>query len=111
MALLLISYLYQAILCLGQPWESRVDNSISVFNEIMVSCYLYVLIMLTEFNGTSLALSRDQMGTMLVVIIAVSSIVNFVKFFYMLSVVLGAKINLMLARRQRIYAAKAVKIQ
>lgn len=49
--LLLISYIYQIFIIIGQPYYEKLDNKISLFNEVMVSVYLYVLMMLTDYLG------------------------------------------------------------
>lgn len=55
----------------------------SVFNEIMVTMYLYMMVMLSDIDGTMMY--RDQLGTMLVAIILLSSIINFMKFIVTLT--------------------------
>ena len=35
---------------LGQPMEEKSENRMVVFNEIMVTCYIYALFPLTDFN-------------------------------------------------------------
>jgi len=54
------------------------ENAFSVFNEIMVSLYLYTLIHLTDFFGDNNY--REEGGYVLVGIIMVSVIVNIMKF-------------------------------
>lgn len=47
--LLILSYIYQFFIIIGRPYYEKQDNSISLFNEVMVSAYLYVLMMLTDY--------------------------------------------------------------
>lgn len=61
----------------------KTDNNLSLFNEVMVSAYLYVLLQLTDFFGENL--KREQSGFVLVGIVFLSVIINFGKFFYSVS--------------------------
>ena len=62
------------------PYANKLDNYMSLFNEMMVSCYLYVLYTLTDFHAVVNPL-RDQSGTGLTVIILFTVSVNVLKFF------------------------------
>jgi hypothetical protein len=55
------------------------ENNASVFNEFMVSLYLYTLLHLTDFFGDNHY--REEAGYVLVGIIFVSVAVNLIKFF------------------------------
>jgi hypothetical protein len=35
----------------GKPYDDKHENQMNLFNEIMVSAYLYVLMMLTDYLG------------------------------------------------------------
>jgi len=35
----------------GKPFDDKLENHINFFNEVMVSAYLYVLMMLTDYLG------------------------------------------------------------
>ena len=48
--LLVQSLLVQILIIHGKPQLEPVENYISLFNEIMVSMYLYLMITLTEYN-------------------------------------------------------------
>ena len=50
MSLFLISLAFQCMAILGQPMEEKSENRMVVFNEIMVTCYIYALFPLTDFN-------------------------------------------------------------
>jgi hypothetical protein len=58
---------------------SPIENRFSVFNEVMVSLYLYTLLDLTDFLGDNH--HREESGYILVAIIFVSVAANFIKFF------------------------------
>ena len=58
---------------------SSKENNASVFNELMVSFYLYTLLHLTDFFGDNNY--REEAGYVLVGIIFVSVSVNLIKFF------------------------------
>jgi hypothetical protein len=49
--LLIISVFFQALIIIGKPFKESFDNSMSLFTEIMVSLYLYILLGLTDFQG------------------------------------------------------------
>jgi hypothetical protein len=44
-----LSLLWQALILIGRPYE---DNRMLMFNELTVTLYLYVLIMLTDYNDS-----------------------------------------------------------
>ena len=48
--LLIISVLFQALLIRFRPLLEGPDNSISIFNELMISFYLYVLLSFTSLG-------------------------------------------------------------
>jgi hypothetical protein len=58
---------------------SPIENRFSVFNEVMVSLFLYTLLDLTDFVGDNY--HREETGYVLVVIIFLSVAANFIKFF------------------------------
>ena len=58
---------------------SPIENRFSVFNEVMVSLFLYTLLDLTDFLGDNN--HREETGYVLVAIIFVSVASNFLKFF------------------------------
>jgi hypothetical protein len=49
MLLLVISMTFQILILYGKPNINSLDNYMSLFNETMVSFYLYGLIMLSDF--------------------------------------------------------------
>jgi hypothetical protein len=58
---------------------SPIENKLSVFNELMVSFYLYTLMHLTDFFGENN--HREEAGYVLVGVISLSVAVNLIKFF------------------------------
>jgi hypothetical protein len=67
----------QCLIIRGRPLEEPIDNWMALFNEIMVSTYLYVSISLTGFNSNSLFTNS---GTALMGVIIFTTGVNFLKF-------------------------------
>ena len=61
-----------------RPMIIKLDNSMLLFNEIMVSMYLYLLICLTDFMGENDY--RDYIGWALLLLVAFTVLVNLVKF-------------------------------
>ena len=53
-----------------------------MFNEIMVSLYLYQLLSLTDYPSQDMPW-REEVGWGLVMTVVVSAIINFIKFLYM----------------------------
>jgi len=82
MLLLIVSVLFQALYFRFRPLLEGVENSISLFNEFMVSFYLYVLLSLTDFNTENG--QRELCGLLLVVTILLSTFVGFCKFFFLI---------------------------
>jgi hypothetical protein len=58
------------------------ENAVSVFNEVMVSLYLYTLLHLTDFFGENNY--REEGGYVLVGIIFISVAVNVIKFLILI---------------------------
>ena len=59
----MLSLLWQALILIGRPYE---DNRMLMFNELIVTLYLYVLIMLTDFNE-----SVDAFDTLAIILLGV----------------------------------------
>ena len=76
MALLLISFAFQLMIAHGKPKESTLANISALFNEVMVSAYLYIMMCLMISQN----LTNDTLGWALVAIIFLTVMVNFVKF-------------------------------
>ena len=83
MILLFISWVFQALIILGQPMQSTLENNMTLFNEIMVSVYLYVLMILTDFFAETNP-CRDGCGWALVMTLLTTFSVNFIKFLVLL---------------------------
>ena len=64
----------------SRPLASPLDNLFSLFNELMVTTYLYLLLLLTDFIGENT--NRDPQGTALLVVLGASIIVNLCKFIF-----------------------------
>ena len=79
--LLIISVLFQAFLLFGHPWQDELEHWLSLFNEVMVSLYLYLLLTLTDYNYMPF---REFVGWSLLGVVFLSIIVNFLKFFFLI---------------------------
>jgi len=79
LCLLISSITFQCLLLHGKPMPTSKENAVSVFNEFMVSLYLYTLLHLTDFFGENRY--REEAGYALVGIILMSVAVNLLKFF------------------------------
>lgn len=49
MILLILSVLQQGLILISQPYETKLINALSFFNEVMVSIYLYLTLLLTDY--------------------------------------------------------------
>ena len=80
--LLGISFVFQVMIAGSKPMLDNLDNNMLLFNEIMVSIYLYLLLCLTDFmdeNDT-----RDFIGFVLLCIVVSTVLVNLLKFLIVL---------------------------
>ena len=77
--LLIVSLIYSCFLIRGRPFESSFENKMSLFTEIMVSVYLYMLLCLTDFMGKA-SLIRDALALTLVYIIGFAVFINLMIF-------------------------------
>ena len=75
--LLMISLLFSAFLIQGRPFKDSLSNKMSLFTEIIVSIYLYILLCLTDFTAT-VSTFKDQLALALVCIIGLTVIVNLI---------------------------------
>ena len=75
-----LSWLFQIIIVRGRPLHDGFENAMLLFNEMMVSFYLYVLISLTDYNDDDTLF--DNCGIALLSIVMISFVVNFAKFVF-----------------------------
>jgi hypothetical protein len=76
--LLVISALFQLMILGSKPMLTKLDNHMLLFNEFMVSIYLYNLLCLTDFMGEHD--QRDLIAWVLLCIVVSTVVVNLVKF-------------------------------
>ncbi len=74
------SWFSQVLIVIGKPLENRFENKMLMFNELMVSIYLYILISLTDYNDN--ADLFENCGIALLSIVIISFVVNFLKFLF-----------------------------
>jgi hypothetical protein len=74
----MFSLFTQYLLIHLKPMKEMNENYFGVFNEFMVQLYIYLMIALTQFNGSNKA--RSELGLGLVAIIILSLAVNIGKF-------------------------------
>ncbi|TNV86917.1 hypothetical protein FGO68_gene12905 [Halteria grandinella] len=72
--LLLISILYLFLLVHGKPFFSNGEIALAAFNELMISCYLYLLMCLTDYNEAHSF--REELGFGLLGTVFLTVIVN-----------------------------------
>jgi hypothetical protein len=107
--LLIISCLYQVLILVLQPLEGGpLENRLALFNELMVSSYLYLLILLSDFNYEDAF--REEAGWGLLAVIFLSCFVNLGKFSFKVIVEGKQACRRRLAmRRMKIVAGKMAK--
>jgi hypothetical protein len=76
--LLAISTVFQVMIVGSKPMLAKLDNYMLLFNEIMVSIYLYHLLCLTDFIGDHDL--RELIAWSLLCIVVSTVLVNLVKF-------------------------------
>lgn len=81
--LLIASIIVQTVYIRYQPISKAKDNWFSLINEILVSVYLFVLLGMTNLN-TDIE-SREYFAIMLLTVVAVSFLINLIKFLGNLS--------------------------
>jgi hypothetical protein len=79
LSFLVISVFYQALLIYGKPFDDPFKTKMSLFTEIIVSLYLYLLLCLTDHTGKAHML-RDVIALYLVYSIALAVFVNIMIF-------------------------------
>lgn len=89
--LLSISVLVQGLIIYGKPLENERENHMGLFNEAMVSAYLYTMLSLTEFNLCEQEL-KDTMGMGLLVVVLVSFFVNMLKLLYVTGILMKKRV-------------------
>jgi hypothetical protein len=67
----LLSLIWQVLIIAGRPYE---DNRILFFNELTVSMYLYVLIMITDYNDSDDTF--DSLAVILLAVVVVAFVAN-----------------------------------
>lgn len=72
--LILVSVSKQVYIIQVRPFSSRLENGISLFNELLISLYIYGIILLTNYNNS--AELRVQASFLLIGIIGVYTLVN-----------------------------------
>lgn len=76
---IIFSAVFQIIIITQRPFSENKDNFFLLFNELMVSLYLYCLITLTDYNQTAETYNLLAMCLLSVVIFTLG--INFFKFF------------------------------
>jgi hypothetical protein len=79
MSLLIVSVVYSGFIIQGKPFDEPFKNKMSLFTEIIVSIYLYLLLSLTDFTGQANIL-RDLIALALVYTIGIAVLVNIMIF-------------------------------
>ena len=75
----------QMIIILGKPFAEKIENKMLIFNELMVSGYLYLLMLLTDFmyreDDNRSKMFRETIGWGLAFLVIGTVCFNLGKFF------------------------------
>ena len=63
----------------ASPFDERNSNRMALFNEVSVSLYLYVMILLTDSMGETSSSLRESFGWALTILLFSTVLINFVK--------------------------------
>ncbi|TNV86328.1 hypothetical protein FGO68_gene1229 [Halteria grandinella] len=74
-----------------QPFASKIENSISLFNELMASFYIYALIGLASTSNNILL--RKNLGLVLIAILLLALFINLLKVIIQIGISLFKKIS------------------
>lgn len=80
LSLLALATVYQFYLLRVRPYEEPRDNAMALINEALISAYLYVNMVLTDFNTKGLY--REQAATLLLGILLASIGINLLDMLY-----------------------------
>ncbi len=98
-SLLPLSVLFQCLILVGRPTNQFDDNLITFLNELFVSFYLYLLILLTDFMGENTL--RDSLGNALVGLVCLGVVVNLLKLLISVTLDLRARCRVKRLREEQ----------
>lgn len=84
--LLILSISWQLIIIKSQPYDSKLTNTITFFNELAVSAYLYLVLMLSDYlesqhsQSNQLFQNRTKIGWAITILICFVIAVNLLAF-------------------------------
>ncbi|TNV86287.1 hypothetical protein FGO68_gene17282 [Halteria grandinella] len=84
-----LSFTSQILLITGKPFSTPLENSMSLFNELMASLYLYGLFTLTDSMGRNLVKEECGLAMLLLVLFTIS--VNLLKVLIQMSLLIKCK--------------------
>ncbi|TNV86575.1 hypothetical protein FGO68_gene11002 [Halteria grandinella] len=98
--LTILSLLSASLQLSVQPMDSPLENAICLFNELMATCYLYVLIGLAS-AGDDIPL-REALGLSLISLLILAIVVNMLKVFILIGVEIYKRIRKRWCNRERV---------
>ena len=82
-SLLAMSVMTQALIIVGEPLAENVENKMLMFNELMCSLYLYLLLLLSmgqqSNNSSVVGTQRENIGSALLAVVSLTFLVNVLK--------------------------------
>lgn len=87
----MLSFASQILQIQGKPQDSPFENKISLFNEIMATCYLYTLITVTDFMGRNAV--KEECGLILLGIVLFTISANILKVLIQVIIMAVEKVS------------------
>ncbi len=69
----------QGLLTIIKPFESKSDNTMALLNELSVSFFLYIMMLLSDSNGDTTSSKREFFGWALTMLMSGVILINLIK--------------------------------
>ena len=83
--LLVLSYIMQGFLATVKPFESKLDNIFALFNEVSVSFYLNIIMLLSESECDTYSSQCETFGWALTILVCAVASINLMKALFILA--------------------------
>lgn len=108
-ALLILSIISTCLQIIGKPQSEAIENKMSLFNELITSVYLYMMMTLTDYNMDSPF--RDTFGLLLLGTMLFTFFANIAKVLYQVSLETIKKVNKCKNKKNLVVKLKPAIIQ
>jgi hypothetical protein len=69
----------QGLITTIKPLESKLDNIMALLNEVSVSIYLYIMMLISDSNGDTTSSQREVFGWALTILMCAVVLINSIK--------------------------------